>query len=177
MGDGKAVLRKKRQALEILFWLSLVLGVYLFSQWRGAASIQVQRLPPLPVSSLDGRQEILRSHPGQAMLINFWSPDCPPCLAETPALVALDKTFSGPHLRIVGIAIAGSSAKDVRGVAQRFGIPYALYLDDAGEASHSVGGVVLTPTTLLVNGRGEIVGRFVGAISLPVIVWKLLWLG
>jgi len=170
------VLRKKRLFWEILFWLSLVVGVYFFSQWRGAASTSVQGLPPLQVTTLDGRQAVLRSHPGQRMLINFWSPDCPPCLAETPALVAVDRYFAGPHLQMVGIAVAGSQTKDVQRIAERFHIPYPLYLDDTGEAGRLVGGVVLTPTTLLVNGRGEIVGRFVGAISLPVILWKLLWL-
>ncbi|MGK9451479.1 TlpA family protein disulfide reductase [Acidithiobacillus caldus] len=171
------MLRKKRLVLEILLWSGLVLGVYFFSQWRGAATAQVQRLPPLLVTSLGGEPQVLTPHPGQAMLVNFWSPDCPPCLAETPALVALDKIFAGPHLRVVGIATAGSSAEGVHDVARRFAIPYPLYLDREGEASRSVGGVLLTPTTLLVNGHGEIVGRFVGAISLPVIFWRLLWLG
>jgi hypothetical protein len=40
----------------------------------------------------------------------------------------------------------------------------------------SSGRVTLTPTSLLVNGQGRIVGRYVGAISLPVILWHVLWM-
>jgi hypothetical protein len=53
---------------------------------------------------------------------------------------------------------------------------YPLYVDKNGAAAQILGGVTLTPTSLLINHKGQIVGRYVGAISLPVVVWRLLWM-
>ncbi|WP_428839150.1 TlpA family protein disulfide reductase, partial [Acidithiobacillus thiooxidans] len=67
------------------------------------------------------------------------------------------------------------TAKAVRARMRELGINYPEYLAAGQGVSQALGGVVLTPTSILVNGKGRIVGRYVGAIALPVIVWKLLW--
>ncbi|WP_369573026.1 TlpA disulfide reductase family protein [Acidithiobacillus sp. IBUN Pt1247-S3] len=155
----------------------LLAGVYAVTQWRGSsADIAVPRqMPVLAVRTLGGQTAEISAAPDKMLLINFWAPDCPPCLAETPALVQLQRWFGGKGFSIVGIAVDGSKSSAVRARIRQLGINYPVYLASGQGASQALGGVLLTPTSLLINEKGQIVGRYVGAIALPVIVWNLFW--
>ncbi len=178
--EGKVLtfLQRRRFWVELFIWFLLLIAVYVFTQWRGSDSTEhlPKQLPPvLMVSSLTGQRQEIRPQAQKILLLNYWAPDCPPCLAETPLLVRLAHWFAGKHFGIVGLAVPGSSPAAVQARVQQLGINYPVYL--ASEQSTAVaGGVVLTPTTLLVNGNGQIVGRYVGAIAWPVILWKLFWI-
>ena len=172
-----AFLKRRRFWLELVIWVLLIAGVYGFTQWRGSRADEVlpRQLPALNVTSLSGQNAEIFQQPQKIHLLNFWAPNCPACLAETPILVRLQRWFGGKHFGIVGVAVAGSSARAVHARMQELGINYPVYLA-AGQGAAAVGGVILTPTSLLVNNKGQIVGRYVGAIALPVILWKLFWL-
>ena len=168
---------KWRWGRELGALLVLLLGIYAFTQWRGAASGPPPRtLPALTVETPAGAVLQYTPPPAQAQFINFWSPDCPPCIAEIPALNLLQKALGGRHFTVIGLAVAGTTPPALRQAALRYGIHYPLLLDDSGKAAQTLGGVVLTPTSILVNGQGRVVGRYVGAISLPVVLWHLLLL-
>ncbi len=168
---------KWRWGRELGVLLVLLLGIYAFTQWRGAASgPPPPTLPVLTVETPAGAVVQYTPPAAQAQLINFWSPDCPPCIAEIPALNLLQKALGGPHFTVIGLAVAGTTPAAVRQARLRYGIHYPLLLDGTGRAAQALGGVVLTPTSILVNGQGQVVGRYVGAISLPVVLWHLLLL-
>jgi len=168
---------KWRWGRDLGVLLVLLLGVYAFTQWRGAASGPPPRsLPALTLETPAGVALQYTPPPAQVQLINFWSPDCPPCIAEIPALNLLQKALGGRHFTVLGVAVAGTAPPALRQAALRYGIHYPLLLDGSGKAAQTLGGVVLTPTSILVNGHGRVVGRYVGAISLPVVLWRLLLL-
>ena len=169
-------LGKRRFWLELVVWVLLLGAVYALTQWRGAGTAVPRKMPPLMVQTLAGHRLELPAVPRKILLVNFWAPDCPPCLAETPLLVQLEHWFGGKDFGIVGIAVDGSTAKAVHARMQELGIDYPVYLAAGQGASQAVGGILLTPTSLLINEKGQIVGHFVGAIALPMILWKLFWM-
>lgn len=174
MAQGRG---KWRWGRDLGVLLVLLLGVYAFTQWRGAAPGPSPRtLPVLALETPAGAALQYTPPPAQVQLINFWSPDCPPCIAEIPALNWLQETLAGRHFTVLGVAVAGTTPPALRQAALRYGIHYPLFLDGSGKAAQTLGGVVLTPTSILVNGQGRVVGRYVGAISLPVVLWRLLLL-
>jgi thiol-disulfide isomerase/thioredoxin len=169
--------RLRRWALDIVLMVLVVAGVYVWTQWRGASDVATPAtLPVLTLQKLDGQW--VRYHPGanQVTLINFWSTDCPPCIAEIPALNWLQQWFGGAGFTVLGVAVAGNTPQAIAAARARFAMDYPLYADKNGAAAQILGGVTLTPTSLLINPKGQIVGRYVGAISLPVVVWRLLWM-
>ncbi|MHB0887626.1 TlpA family protein disulfide reductase [Acidithiobacillus sp.] len=177
MADGRGRGGKWRWGWELGLLLVALLGVYAFTQWRGAASAAAPRtLPVLALETPAGAALRYASPPGQVQLINFWSPDCPPCIAEIPVLNLLQKALGGRHFTVIGLAVAGTTPLALRQAELRYGIHYPLLLDRTGRAAQTLGGVLLTPTSILVNGQGQVVGRYVGAISLPVVLWHLLLL-
>lgn len=152
------------------------MAVYAFTQWRGASTASLQHLPILALQQTKGDWLRYRPEKHQITLINFWSPDCPPCIAEIPALNLLQEWLGGDGFTVLGIAVAGNTPRAVAKAGSRYGIVYPVYLDNSGEAARLLGGITLTPTSLLVNAHGRVVGRYVGVISLPVILWRLLWM-
>ena len=55
----------------------------------------------------------------------------------------------------------------VANFAQSRSLPFGVAMDSTGEIAKSFGKVQLTPTTFLINKRGEIVKRFVGEPDFP----------
>ena len=56
-------------------------------------------------------------------------------------------------------------------------LPFGVAIDNTGQIAQSFGRVQLTPTTLLINKRGEVVKRYVGEpdfAALHALVEKLL---
>lgn len=169
--------RLRRWLLDLGLVVLVLVGVYAWTQWRGEnPGTTPATLPVLSLQKLDGQWIHYHSKEDQVTLINFWAPDCPPCIAEIPALNWLQQWFGGPRFTVLGVAVAGNTPQAIAAARSRFGMAYPLYADQEGAAAQILGGVTLTPTSLLVNGQGQIVGRYVGAISLPVIVGQLLWL-
>lgn len=76
--------------------------------WEG------QPAPAFKLPSLDGTEVDSASLRGRSVLLYVWFTGCPPCLEETPQLVALDRDYSGR-----GLAIVGANADHVPGLELR----------------------------------------------------------
>jgi len=178
MRSGSALKKNRLRAwfVEGMLLALVVIAVYAFTQWRGDATTVPQQFPALMLQNTQGRWLHYQPTPGQITLVNFWSPDCPPCIAEIPALNTLQNWLGSKKFTVLGIAVAGNAPQAVAQARAHWNISYPLYVDGDGGASRLLGGVTLTPTSLLINGQGHIVGRYVGAISLPVVVGRLLWM-
>jgi cytochrome c biogenesis protein CcmG, thiol:disulfide interchange protein DsbE len=98
---------------------------------------------------------------GQVSIVNFWASWCAPCVHEHPLLVVLKERT---NIRLYGI-----NYKDQADAARRFlghyGNPFAAVgVDDDGRAAIEFG-VYGMPETFVVSGKGEIVYKYVGPIT------------
>ncbi len=107
---------------------------------------------------------------GRVSLVNFWASWCPTCIEEH-SLIADLKAASG-------IDVYGVDYKDEAAAARRFLGRYgnsftALGTDTSGRNAIDWG-VYGTPETFVVNGRGDIVYKHVGALTPESIKTKIL---
>lgn len=107
---------------------------------------------------------------GGPVLVNFWASWCAPCIAEHPVLVSVGKQ--------TGVPIFGINYKDKASNARRFlgqfGNPYqAVGIDDDGRAAIEWG-VAKMPETFVLNGKGEIVFKHSGPLSVAVVESRIL---
>ncbi|NBV84546.1 TlpA family protein disulfide reductase, partial [bacterium] len=97
---------------------------------------------------INGQPVKLDSYKGKVILINYWATWCPPCVAEIPELIALQKKYAG-KLQIIGISLDDDPSAARRFAAQtKFNYPVVMAND---ELKSKYGRILSIPTTIVIN--------------------------
>jgi peroxiredoxin len=126
---------------------------------------------------LDGSQVTTAQLQGKVSLVNFWATSCTSCVAEMPELVSTYNKFKDRGYETLAVAMRYDPPSYVVNFAQSRQLPFKVAIDNTGAVAREWGDIQLTPTTFLVNKRGEIVKRFVGTpdfVDLHQLIEKLL---
>jgi peroxiredoxin len=118
--------------------------------------------PAVAYTLLDGRKSDLAALRGHVVLVNFWATDCAPCVEEMPQLAATWRKFSPQGFETLAVAMSYDPPALVSNFAQARALPFGVVIDNTGEIAGRFGDVRFTPTSLLINKRGEIVKRWLG---------------
>ena len=126
---------------------------------------------------LSGKPFTTEQMKGKVTLVNFWATSCVTCVAEMPEIIATYKKFSSQGFDTVAVAMSYDPPAYVVNFAQTRSLPFKVAIDNTGAVAKAWGDVKLTPTTYLVNKKGEIVKRYVGApdfAALHALIGQLL---
>lgn len=77
-------------------------------------------------------------------------------------MVATYKKFQGQGLETLAIAMEYDPPAYVMQFVQSRQLPFRVAIDHSGDLAKGFGEVQLTPTTFVVNKKGEIVKRYIG---------------
>ena len=138
--------------LRHIFWLMLFCSSALWS----ASPTVGDMAPDFHATTLSGEPFLLSQalQQGPVYLV-FWATWCPHCLAEVPALKALQSHFF-PRLTVLGINIAiNDSVAAVRRYQQEHQLNYPLLFDHSRRLRKRYRAVG-TPTQILINRQGRI---------------------
>ena len=127
-----------------------------------AGCSRVEQAPAVSYTLLDGRRTELAALRGHVVLVTFWATDCAPCVEEMPAMVANWRRFSPQGFETLAVAMQTDPPALVSNFAQARALPFGVVIDNTGEVARRLGDVQFTPTSLLINKRGEIVKRWIG---------------
>lgn len=111
---------------------------------------------------LDGSKKTTSDLKGKVALVNFWATSCTTCVAEMPKMVSTYDKYKARGYEHVAVAMSYDPPSYVVNFAQTRKLPFSVAIDNTGAVAKAWGDVQLTPTTYLVNKRGEIVKRYVG---------------
>ena len=126
-----------------------------------------QPLPALAGTTLDEQPLDVTDYRGQVVVLNFWASWCPPCRAETPALLEVAAQTAD-----LGVQLIGVNVKDERSSALAFErnqeVTYPSLYDQPGELLLRFRRIVpqTPPTTLIIDEQGRIAGFFAGQVRL-----------
>ncbi len=98
---------------------------------------------------------------GRPAVVNFFYKDCPPCVAEMPALQEAYETY-GDRVAFLGLSYR-ESVEDGRELVERTGVTYEIGRDPAGDIITEFAAVGL-PTTVFVTADGEITVAHTGDV-------------
>jgi cytochrome c biogenesis protein CcmG, thiol:disulfide interchange protein DsbE len=161
-------------ALVALFAFALTSG----DPSRLPSALIGKPVPKMEFPALEGLLEAGRPVPGftsadlkgGVSVVNFWAAWCAECAGEQELLLDL-KTRTG-------VPIYGVNYKDDPVAARRFlgryGNPFKAVGTDKGGRSAIEWGVYGMPETFVINGKGEIAYKHVGAITPESLETKLL---
>ena len=135
------------------------------------------RAPESSFVLIDGSQVSTGQLKGKVMLVNFWATSCTTCVAEMPELIATYNKYKDRGYETLAVAMSYDPPAYVVNFTETRKLPFKVAIDNTGANARDWGDVKLTPTTYLVNKRGEIVKRYVGTpdfVELHRLIEKLL---
>lgn len=122
-----------------------------------------QPLPRFHFLDTAGRRLTLEHYRGEGLVVNFWATWCPPCRAELPSLVALNRRIVKYGIRVLPISVDSQGIDVVRSYYKDHritGVPILLDPSSSALDAFQVSGI---PLTVIVDRRGSMVASLQGA--------------
>ena len=101
---------------------------------------------------------------GKPVVLNFWFPSCPPCVAEMPEFERVFQNHKSYGLEFIGVQLVGiDTAMDGQSFVNEVGVTYALGPDeDDIITKYKVNGF---PMTVFIDRDQNIVRRWQGILN------------
>jgi peroxiredoxin len=155
----------KRKLVSVLIALAvlaiLIIGYFSFSAREAA--------PDVTFTNLKGEKITSQSLRGKVVMVNFWATSCTTCIKEMPQMVQTYNKYKDQGLEFVAVAMDYDPPNYVLNYAQTRNLPFHVALDTQGEIAKSFGDVKLTPTTFVIDKKGNIIKRYVGEPDFPTL--------
>ena len=126
-----------------------------------------QAAPESTFVLLDGSKKTTADLKGKVTLVNFWATSCVTCVAEMPKVISTYNKYQGQGYDTLAVAMSYDPPSYVVNFAETRKLPFKVAIDNTGAVAKAWGDVRLTPSTFIVNKRGEIVKTYVGAPNFP----------
>lgn len=161
-----------KKALPIVLGAALLAGGFALTQ-NGPAEANkpapnYSTLGKAPDFSLkrarDGKEVKLSDYKGKVRIVDFWATWCPPCKAEIPDFISLQKQYQKQGLEVIGVSVDRGGPDVVNQFAKEHGINYTSLMASE-EAVAAYGGIRGIPTTFVIDRQGNIVKKYVGQVS------------
>ena len=126
---------------------------------------QSGKAPALELKDLRGRTLRLSDYKGKVVLINFWATWCPPCRAEMPDLIKMQREYRSKGLQVIGITYPPEEIKEVRQFIRKLRVNYPIALGTK-ETKTLFDETETLPLTVVIDREGNVRERIEG-ILLP----------
>lgn len=123
--------------------------------------------PVVTYTTLSGEKVTSESLRGKVVMVNFWATSCVTCIKEMPDMVRTYDKYKGQGLEFIAVAMSYDPPNYVLNYAQTRSLPFKVALDTQGDIARSFGDVKLTPTTFVIDKKGNIIKRYVGEPEFP----------
>ncbi|RZI64653.1 TlpA family protein disulfide reductase [Variovorax guangxiensis] len=147
-------MKKIIPAAALAIALAVGAGIYLHTG--------VSAAPASTFVLLDGSKKTTDDLKGKVTLVNFWATSCVTCVAEMPKVIATYDKYKAQGYDTLAVAMSYDPPSYVVNFTETRKLPFKVAIDNTGTVAKAWGDVTLTPTTYIVNKRGEIVKRYVG---------------
>lgn len=142
--------------------ISLVVAVAAIAAGAWFALSRPQVAPEVKFTTIKGETFSTADMRGKVIMVNFWATDCVPCLDEMPKIVDTYNEYRSRGLETVAVAMSYDPPNRVLDYAEKNRLPFRVALDLTGDLARNFGDVQFTPTTFIIDKRGNIVKRYLG---------------
>jgi len=112
------------------------------------------------LQALDGGTIQLKDLAGKIVVLNFWATWCGPCKEEMPAFERLRQKLDSTRVVLLTVT-ADRQREGIKHFMSNLDVRLPVLFDEDQEVSHAYM-VRALPTTVIIDGKGTVVGRAVG---------------
>lgn len=150
----------------------IVLGAVLLALAAGVmvtrnADAQVPGKKPVDfrLKDVDGKEVKLSSYRGSVVVVDVWATWCPYCVREIPDLIDIQAQAvkQKQPLQLIGVSV-DTDKNAVKQFAKEHGTNYPMLYTDK-KVMKPFGEIYGLPTKFIVNKKGVIVERIIGAVG------------
>jgi thiol-disulfide isomerase/thioredoxin len=127
------------------------------------AAGQSEKAPVLALKDLRGRALRLSDYKGKVVLLNFWATWCPPCRAEMPDLIKMQREYRRKGLRVIGVTYPPEEIVEVKQFVRKLGVNYPIALGTK-EIKTLFDESETLPVTIVIDRQGNIHERIEGIL-------------
>jgi peroxiredoxin len=148
-----------RSSKKPLLAVLLILGAI------ALAAAFVLRATPAPVltgQTISGQAVSSSALQGKPYLVNFWATSCVTCVKEMPDLMAVHQEFAAKGYTTIAVAMSYDRPDYIATFVKDRQLPFLVIHDQDNAWAKAYGDVSVTPTTFLVDAKGNVIKRYVG---------------
>ena len=147
---------------RILRFAALALLVSLVGCDRGAKPDLVGKTAPEFRVQDEDRTVALSDFRGKVVVLTFWASWCPPCIEETPSMIAMQERLRG---RVTILAVSTDETREGYLKYLREQKTNFLTVRDAAKNSSTLYGTFGYPETYIIDAHGVIRRKFIGPVE------------
>ncbi len=147
----------KKVVYPMLVVAAAAIGLLLYN-----ATFNKSITPQVTFVSIKGERITVADLRGKVALVNFWATDCAICIKEMPQLVKTHQKYQSRGFETIAVAMRHDPPNYVLAYVEKNALPFKVVLDPMGEIAKAFGDVKLTPTTFIIDKRGNVVKKIVG---------------
>lgn len=157
--------------IKMIKYLTIFIMMLMFSQEVCARDRAVniyafsRAMPQRELLAQDGTHHKLSEFAGDFTILIFWSRNCMPCVRQLKTLQEFTSKTQGQGIRLALVSTSREwkDSKEEKAFLSKYGAPNVeSYIDEKGALTSDLG-IYSSPNAVLINQKGEEIGRISGA--------------
>lgn len=128
-------------------------------------STQKKLVPQIDMLTISGETISTEDLRGSVYLVNFWATDCPGCIEEMPGLIDTFNKYKNNNFTVIAVSMFYDPPSRVLSYAEKNKLPFPVTLDLDKNIMNSFDDIKLTPTSVLINKKGQVVNTIIGVLD------------
>ena len=128
-------------------------------------STQKKLVPQIDMLTISGETISTKDLKGSVYLVNFWATDCPGCIEEMPGLIDTFNKYKNKNFTVIAVSMFYDPPSRVLSYTEKNKIPFPVTLDLDKNIMNSFDDIKLTPTSVLINKKGQVVNTIIGVLD------------
>ena len=128
-------------------------------------STQKKLVPQIDMLTISGETISTKDLKGSVYLVNFWATDCPGCIEEMQGLIDTFNKYKNKNFTVIAVSMFYDPPSRVLSYTEKNKLPFPVTLDLDKNIMNSFDDIKLTPTSVLINKKGQVVNTIIGVLD------------